>query len=186
MVAKVGVAGTRVALASAWARLDAADPAAARLQRAMMGLLALDGLVWGLGGWALMDEPVTMVALAMAALDGVSCVATFGLQVSLAATAAYVLPMLLPMVAGLALRPDDFAHLAALGQLLLAALLLATSRAASLRLTTGLLIAHAGRRTRRREGRRPAPGARAECRATAVSREGEPRAAHAAARHCWA
>ena len=140
VVVKVGVAAARVVLASAWARLESGQLAADRWQRAMMVLLALDGLVWGIGGWALRDQPVTMLALAMAALDGVSCVATFGLQVRLSATAAYVLPMLLPLVVGLALREDDFAHVAALGQLLLAVLLLATARAASLRLTTGLLL----------------------------------------------
>ena len=61
-----------------------------------------------------------LAALAVAALDGVSCVATFGLQVRLAATAAYVLPMLLPLSLGLAMRSDDIAHFTALGQLLLA------------------------------------------------------------------
>lgn len=140
VVVKVGVAAARVVLASAWARIEAGTPAAERWRRAMLWLLGLDGLVWGVGGWALTDQSVTMVALAMASLDGVSCVATFGLQVRLSATAAYVLPMLLPLVVGLAQREDDFAHHAAFGQLLLAALLLATARATSLRLTTGLLL----------------------------------------------
>ncbi len=69
-----------------------------------------------------------------------SCIATFGLQVRLAATAAYVLPMLLPLVLGLAQREDDIAHFTALGQLLLALVLLATARATSQRLATGMLL----------------------------------------------
>jgi signal transduction histidine kinase len=140
IVVKLVVAAARMALARVWAR-HPREPAEDRhWQAGMLALLGLDGLVWGIGGWALMSQPVAMVALVMAALDGVSCVATFGLQVRLAATAAYVLPMLLPMVIGLSLHPDDFSHYAALGQILLAALLIATSRAASLRLTTGLLL----------------------------------------------
>ena len=81
-----------------------------------------------------------MAALVVAALDGVSCIATFGLQVRLAATAAYVVPMLLPLAWGLAVRSDDVAHFAAAGQLILLGLLLATARSTSQRLATGLLM----------------------------------------------
>ncbi len=143
VAAKLLVAGARVALAALWQCWGAGAAGAAhtaRWQRAMLGLLALDGLVWGLGGWAMMGQPVPTAALVVAALDGVSCVATFGLQVRAAATAAYVLPMLLPLSLGLAQRNDDIAHFTALGQLLLAALLVATARATSYRLNEGVLL----------------------------------------------
>ena len=124
---KLLVAGTRVVLAWWWSRAAMLAADGAPWQRSMLGLLALDGLVWGLGGWAMMGQPVPMAALVVAALDGVSCVATFGLQVRTLATAAYVLPMLLPLALGLAGRQDDIAHFTALGQGLLAALLVATA-----------------------------------------------------------
>ncbi len=140
LLAKLAVAAARIGLAQAYARHGLSGEQAQRWQRAMLVLLALDGGVWGLAGWHLMDESVTLAALTVAALDGVSCVATFGLQVRPAATAAYVLPILLAQALGLALRDDDFALPAAVSQLLLAALLLATSRASAMRLAGGLLM----------------------------------------------
>lgn len=135
---KVGVALARIALAQAYGRRSRPDPQ--RWERTMLLLLALDGAVWGLAGWAVAAAPLPAVALGVAALDGVSCIATFGLQVRLAATAAYVLPMLLPVTLGLALRGDEIAHFAAAGQLILLLLLLATARATSLRMHLGLLL----------------------------------------------
>ena len=140
VLAKLAVAGARMALAWGWSRAGPGPAQGLAWKRAMLALLALDGLVWGLGGWAMMGQPVPLAALVVAALDGVSCVATFGLQVRLAATAAYVLPMLLPLALGLAGRGDDIAHFTALGQLILALLLLATARATSRQLATGWLL----------------------------------------------
>jgi signal transduction histidine kinase len=140
VAAKLAIAAARMLLAWWWVHGEAGPGRGRRGQRTMLALLALDGLVWGVGGWALMDEPVPLVALVVAALDGVSCVATFGLQVRLAATAAYVLPMLLPLALGLAQRSDDIAHFAAMGQLILAGLLLATARATSRQLAQGWLL----------------------------------------------
>ena len=140
VVIKLLVAAARVVLAQAYARLSSAPTQHQRWQQAMLLLLAVDGLVWGVAGWRLMGEPVTMAALVVAAVDGVSCVATFGLQVRLAATAAYVLPMLLPVALGLAQRHDDLAPFTAMSQLLLATLLLTTSRATAQRLATSVLL----------------------------------------------
>ena len=53
-------------------------------------------------------QVVTLASLVAASLACVSCVATFGLQVRLAATAAYVMPILLPTSLGLLLRGDEF------------------------------------------------------------------------------
>ena len=72
------------------------------------GSLAVDGAVWGVAGFWMMSEPVTLASLVAASLACVSCVATFGLQVRLAATAAYVMPILLPTSLGLLLRGDEF------------------------------------------------------------------------------
>ncbi len=140
LAAKLAVALARIVLAQAYVRWGDTSPQRQRWEQAMLAMLALDGLVWGLAGWRLAGEDVPLAALGVAALDGVSCIATFGLQVRLAATAAYVVPMLLPMAWGLAVRSDDIAHFAAGGQLLLLALLLATARATSQRLAMGLLL----------------------------------------------
>jgi len=117
---KMAVAVARIALAHAYGRRTTDPQAWPRWQGAMLCLLFLDGAVWGLAGWQLMGEELPLAALGVAALDGVSCVATFGLQVRLAATAAYVLPILIPTALGLMWRNDGIAVLAGLGQLMLA------------------------------------------------------------------
>jgi len=140
LAVKVAVALARVVLAQAYARHGAGSAHWPRWQQAMLGMLAVDGLVWGLAGWRLMDQPVQVAALVVAAIDGVACVATFGLQVRLAATAAYVLPMLLPLMAGLLLRDDDLAHSAAAAQLILGGLMLVTAHGTSRQLAIGMLL----------------------------------------------
>jgi signal transduction histidine kinase len=140
LAVKLVVAAARIALAQAYSRWGERSAQHERWERAMLVLLALDGLVWGVAGWRMASEAVPVASLAAAALAGVSCVATFGLQVRLAATAAYVAPMLVPLAWGLASRGDGIANFAAAGLLLLLALQLATARASSQRLTTGLLL----------------------------------------------
>ena len=140
LAVKLLVAALRMALAHAYSRQDADSQAWPRWQSAMLALLVVDGAVWGAAGWQMMSEPLPLAALAVAALDGVSCVATFGLQVRLAATAAYVLPILLPTAVSLMWRHDGIAVLAGLGQLLLAGLALLTARATSRQLCTAMLL----------------------------------------------
>jgi len=143
LVLKLLVSAARVLLALRYARVaDAAATSgnATRWRRWTLGLLALDGLVWGAAGFALMAQPVPVASLVVAALDGVSCVATFGLQASLAATAAYTVPMLLPLAIGLALRGDDIAAFTAIGQLLLLALQLHTAHGTAQRLASTVLL----------------------------------------------
>jgi len=145
---KLGVAGARIALAQAWQRHSARQKAAGgdgseqvqRWQRWTLWLLAVDGVVWGIGAHRMMGEPIATTALMMAAVDGVSCVATFGLQVHFAASVAYVAPMLMATVFGLAVRGDDVAMLTATAQLILLALLMATARGTSRRLAEGTLL----------------------------------------------
>ena len=142
LVVKLVVALARIALAQAYQRWGDSSPQRLRWEHTMLALLALDGLVWGVAGWRLAGEAVPVAAMAVAALAGVSCIATFGLQVRLAATVAYVAPMLLPLAWGLALRSDGIAHFAAGGQLLLLGLLLTTASSTSQRLAEGLLLRH--------------------------------------------
>ena len=137
---KLSVAAARVALSTAYQRRGGAVDTWPRWRSGMLWLLLLDGLVWGLAGLRLVHEPVPQLALMIAALDGVSCVATFGLQVSVSATAAYVVPMLLPLSLGVLLRGDDLALFTALGEGLLLALLLSTARGTSKRLAMGVLL----------------------------------------------
>ena len=137
---KLLVATARISLAQAYARRGAASPGGPRWQQTLLALLLIDGAVWGLAGWFLMAEPVPLAALSVAALDGVACVATFGLQVRLAATAAYVLPILLPVALGLALRGDEIAYFTSAGQLILAGLTLLTARVTSRQLLMGMLL----------------------------------------------
>ena len=155
LAVKLVVALARIALSQAYARHGPSGlsspphptgqqgqqaPHGPPWQPAMLVLLAVDGLVWGVAGFALMQQSVPVTALAVAALDGIACVATFGLQVRLAATAAYAVPILLPTALGLALRGDEIALFAAASQLILLALLLATARATSQQLATGMLL----------------------------------------------
>jgi signal transduction histidine kinase/CheY-like chemotaxis protein len=142
LAVKLLVAAARIALAQAYSRFSERSERQERWQQAMLALLALDGLVWGVAGWRMASEDVPVASLAAAALAGVSCVATFGLQVRLAATAAYVTPMLVPLAVGLAFRGDGIASFAAAGMLILLVLQLATARATSQRLTIGLLLRH--------------------------------------------
>ena len=143
---KLAVAAARIGLAQAYARLGTGGArwsGAAYWQRwqgAMLGLLVIDGAVWGLGGGYLVGESVPLAALGVAVLDGIACVATFGLQVRLAATAAYVLPILLPTALGLLWREDEIAYFASAGQLILAALMLFTARATSRQLSSAMQL----------------------------------------------
>ena len=140
LAVKLAVALLRILLSQAYLQRGVGSPHWRRWQRAMLVLLAVDGAVWGVAGFVLMDQPVPVAALAVAALDGIACVATFGLQVRLAATLAYAVPILLPVALGLALRADELALFAAGGQLILLGLLLATSRATSTQLVSGMLL----------------------------------------------
>jgi len=69
-------------------------------------MLALDGAVWGVAAFYLMDWQPMVASLAIASFVGIACVATFGLQVSRIATGAYVVPIVVPMVLGMLARAD--------------------------------------------------------------------------------
>lgn len=141
---KLLVSAARIAMAQAYGRQAEGwnddDGQSQRWQRRMLALLALDSLVWGVGAWRMMSEPVGTAALVIAGVDAATSIATFGLQAHLGAALAYVAPMLLLTTAGLAARGDDIALPAALSQLILLALQLATARGTERRLAAGMLL----------------------------------------------
>lgn len=109
-------------------------------------LLALDGAVWGIAGLWLMGSDINTASLVTASLCCVACVATFGLQVSKVATAAYVVPIVVPMVGGMLMRADQFGIYGAVGlSLFLAQLLITANRSDSKLSEVFLLRIHAAR-----------------------------------------
>lgn len=138
VLAKVLVALARIALAQVYRRRGM--PGGPFWRRITYAFLALDGLVWGIAGWRLAAGPEDLAALMMAALVGISSVATFGLQVRSAATAAYVAPILVPSAIGLALRGDEMGMFGAVGFAVLLVLQVLTAHGAQQRLAQGVLL----------------------------------------------
>ena len=109
-------------------------------------LLALDGAVWGCAGFALMGTDIASASMAIASLGCVACVATFGLQVSNVATAAYVVPILGSMILGTLTRGDQFGVYYAIGlTMLLMQMLITAARSTSKFAEMFLLRIHAAR-----------------------------------------
>ena len=138
MAVKLTVSALRIASAHKHAR--AGLPATRGWRRLTYGLLALDGAVWGAAGLWLMHQPVQVSSFVAAALACVTCVATFGLQARLLATAAYVGPIIVPTALGLAMRADEVGAVGSLGLLMLLGLQLLTARAGEQRLTATILL----------------------------------------------
>lgn len=111
-----------------------------RWRHGTLALLALDGAVWGVAGVWLMQGAEATASLVAAVLACIACVATFGLQISLQATAAYVLPMLLPTALALMARGDRFGAFGGIGLLLLTGLQMATAARAERRLADGIRL----------------------------------------------
>lgn len=103
-------------------------------QRWTIALLALDGACWGLGGAWLMGGNTEFVPVVAASLSCVASIATFGLQVRLAATAAYVVPMIAPTALALVARGDELGFFAGFGLLLFLGVMLSTARRSEKRL----------------------------------------------------
>lgn len=102
--AKIAVATCRVIQARLYRRRG--SPGGHVWRAATYGMLALDGAVWGVAAFYLMDWQPMVASLAIASFVGIACVATFGLQVSRVATAAYVVPIVVPMILGMLVRAD--------------------------------------------------------------------------------
>ncbi|MEP7299026.1 MAG: ATP-binding protein [Burkholderiales bacterium] len=136
LVAKLTVTALRLIQVYAFFRQPQAGGAGWR--RATLATLALDGLVWGVAGYWLAAQSVASFAFAV--LAAVACVATFGLQVSLFATAAYVIPILLPTIAGALWRADEVGAVGAISLTMLLLLQLATAYRSELRWVEGQLL----------------------------------------------
>jgi signal transduction histidine kinase/ActR/RegA family two-component response regulator len=74
------------------------DPAAQRAwYRAMVALVAVDGLIWGAAWWWLVPiDRVDLTAITLTGILGVAALSAFTLQADLRVMAWHVLPMLLP------------------------------------------------------------------------------------------
>ncbi|MEF7613991.1 ATP-binding protein [Aquincola sp. MAHUQ-54] len=130
---KLGVALPRVVQAQLYRARG--RPGTPGWQRWTVGLLALDGACWGLGGaWLMQSSDQELVAVIAASLCSVAAVATFGLQVRQQATLAYVVPMILPTALSLMARGDQLGWTGGVGLLLFLLLLLSTARRSELRL----------------------------------------------------
>jgi signal transduction histidine kinase/ActR/RegA family two-component response regulator len=137
LLAKLLVAACRMGLHHLHTRRG--QPGGPGWRRLTYALLALDGAVWGVAGFRMMFEPVTVASLAAASLACITCVATFGLQARVAATAAYVAPILLPTALGLLLRGDEFGWVGGGCLPLLLGLQLFTSLGTQRRFAAGVL-----------------------------------------------
>ena len=103
-------------------------------------LLALDGFVWGLAGLGVAADTPNVVSILIPCLTCVAIVATYGHQGRFAATAAYVVPIILLTAIGLLLRMDKLGTLWGIGLLALLGLLLSTARRGEARLAENLLL----------------------------------------------
>ena len=109
-------------------------------------MLAIDGAVWGVAGFFLMGSDHATTALAIASLGCITCVATFGLQVNKVATAAYVVPIIVPMILGLLLRADQFGVYCSVGlSLFLIQVLISANRSEAKLCEVFLLRIHTAR-----------------------------------------
>lgn len=138
LAAKLTVAAARIWLSLRYDR--AGRPGGAGWRSLTDGWLLADGVVWGIAGLMLMSSPIPLASLVGAVMACVSCVATFGLQHSKRATAAYVVPILALTALGLFMRGDEFGSFGGPGLLMLLGLLLATAANAERRLVDGLLL----------------------------------------------
>ena len=138
LIAKLAVGGYRSYLAWQHARLG--QPGGPHWRRLTMFWLLADGALWGCLGIAMLQTPVALTAVLLAAIAGVSCAATFGLQISLRATAAYVVPTLLPAALLLPLRDDKVGWSGWLGVLMLLGLQLGNAARSDRRLRDALRL----------------------------------------------
>ena len=138
LAVKIVVAAVRIW--QGWLYRRAGQPGSRLWRFATHALLAIDGTVWGIAGLALMPGPIPLASLVAASLACVACVATFGLQVSVAATAAYVVPILAPTAAGLLLRADEVGSFGGTGMLMLLGLQLVTAARSQQRIAESVLL----------------------------------------------
>ena len=130
---KIAIAIPRIAQAMIFRRSGTTDPK--RYAFWTDALLLIDGILWGLLGLITAQTSVIDAAVVEASLCCVACVATFGLQVRLKATMAYVVPIIGLTALGLAKLGGEFGYMSAAGLALALVLMLSTSARSERRLT---------------------------------------------------
>ena len=123
---KVAVALARVWHAHQYRRRGC--PKDPHWEKVTIGLLALDGFVWGAGGAALMSENSEVATFASAVVCCIACVATFGLQIHWKATCAYVAPMVSAVIVAYFIRGDQVGWMGGVGTTVFLILVLASAR----------------------------------------------------------
>lgn len=135
---KLAIALPRIVQAMIYKR--SGQPGGRRWRQYTYGLLAIDGVVWGLAGTVLVHDTVDVASVALPCLTCVAIVATYGLQARLVATAAYVVPIVLMPGVSLLFRGDEFGVIWGLGSIALLGLLLSTARRYERRLAENFLL----------------------------------------------
>lgn len=106
-----------------------------------LAALVADGAVWGVAGlYVISTAPWPMASFFGAVLACISCVATFGLQVSARFTMGYAIPIMAPAALGLFLRGDVYGELGGIGLLLLLGLQVATAARTEKRIQEGIQL----------------------------------------------
>lgn len=131
---KFAIALPRLLVIQAY-RLGWWKPSLKALSAFVWSSLLLDGAVWGLAGIWGANGHSEIVALMVACISSVAMLATFGLQIQLKSTMAFVAPMLLPMVVALLWRGDALGLFAAGGTVLVVVQTTLTSMASQRRAT---------------------------------------------------
>jgi signal transduction histidine kinase/FixJ family two-component response regulator len=114
-------------------------PTDTRLNTVLLVSLAVDGAIWGLAGVWGSRQDISIAAFLFACLSSVAMLSTFGLQIQQRATAAFVLPIMLPMGLAFLARGDTLGFGAAAGSLLVIVQALVTGFASEKRATREFL-----------------------------------------------
>ena len=136
---KFAAALPRFMLAQAY-RCELWRPSVATANAFVLVSLAIDGAVWGLAGvWCAHWQSESTAGLLLGCLSSVAMLATFGLQIQLRATVAFVFPVMLPMGIALACRGDALGITGAGGALLVLVQTVVTGYASEKRVTSEFL-----------------------------------------------
>ena len=136
LVVKLSVSALRLVQGWLYARRATHPPSWAT---GTLAALIADGAVWGAAGFYVINTaPWPMASFFAAVLACISCVATFGLQVSARFTMGYAAPIMAPAALGLFLRGDVYGELGGIGLLLLLGLQMATAARTEKRIQEGI------------------------------------------------
>lgn len=135
---KLAVSGFRFIQGWLYARRATHPPAWAT--GTLIALVA-DGAVWGVAGFYVINMAAwPMASFFAAVLTCISCVATFGLQVSARFTMGYAVPIMAPTALGLFMRGEIYGELGGVGLLLLLGLQMATGARTEKRIQEGIQL----------------------------------------------